>query len=346
MNQLLFEFKRYLVTERHASPNTLRAYLANVEECITYVKNYLHREISPKDFTLAHVRKFLASAHEVNQPATVARKLAALRSFLNYLKKQELVEQNIAKLIRPKKLPKKLAQVLTPEQTTALLESPKQALASLSDRVSVAERLRNQALLEILYGAGLRVSEACSLNLPDITFDPLVEQKNPLLTIHVKQGKGQKERVVFAGEKAKKALLDYLKQRPDLIPSGLTPSKIDATNDTAVFISKKGKRLGVRCVRRILDQHAMEAGIPKTHPHALRHSFATHLLGSGADLRSIQALLGHSQLSTTARYAHVNLQYLIEQYSRHPHMEMSLGGMSSLESDSPTVEDVLEPQKV
>lgn len=308
---LIREFESYLVHQRRVSQNTLRAYLGNVNECALFLSDHLGKDLEVSDLDTVNLRNFLASLHDHNDPVTVVRKLAALRTFLGFLQKQGWVDENIAKQIRPKKLPVRLAQVLTPEQTTALLEHPSSSEAAKHPK----EHLRDQAILEVLYGAGLRVSEACALDLNDLLFDHPMGGEDRCVTIRVQKGKGQKERVVFAGTKAKTAIEAYLQHR-----SQFAHPKTQTLDPTAVFVSRKGRRLCVRSVRRILDRWAKESGLPKTHPHALRHSFATHLLGSGADLRSIQALLGHAHLSTTARYAHVNLQYLLEQYSHHPHM--------------------------
>jgi integrase/recombinase XerC len=157
--------------------------------------------------------------------------------------------------------------------------------------------LRDAAIFEVMYGSGLRVSECVGLDLADIDNDE----------IRVRRGKGGKDRVAPLGEKAKQALERWLARRAALKPTG-----------NALFVNARGGRVSARSVRRFVDQHAIKAGVPKTHPHALRHSFATHLLGSGADLRSIQELLGHASISTTARYAHVDLQYLMKQHDLHP----------------------------
>jgi integrase/recombinase XerC len=149
-----------------------------------------------------------------------------------------------------------------------------------------------------MYGCGLRVSECVGLDLSDVERDEL----------HVRRGKGRKDRNVPLGDKAKHAIDAWLKVRDALAPAG-----------PQLFVSARGGRIDPRVVRRQLDRHALAAGVGKTHPHALRHSYATHLLGSGADLRSIQELLGHASLKTTARYAHVNVEYLMKEYAKnHP----------------------------
>jgi integrase/recombinase XerC len=171
---------------------------------------------------------------------------------------------------------------------------------SSGDEASRLE-LRDAAILEVLYGCGLRVSECVGLDVTDVT---LGEGGGEL---RVRAGKGRKDRLVPIGRKACAALHVWLERRAEQLPDG-----------DALFQSARGRRIGVRSVARIVEARALMAGGPRTHPHALRHSFATHLLGSGADLRSIQQLLGHASLSTTARYAHTDIQYLMRQYANHP----------------------------
>jgi integrase/recombinase XerC len=174
------------------------------------------------------------------------------------------------------------------------------------------------------------VSEVVGLDLKQVAAAP-----DGMLTVRVVAGKGNKDRVVPAGRHAAAALRAYLPVRGEFAhpDSGELDSE-------ALFVSARGKRLGVRCVRRLLDAHAAAARLPKTHPHALRHSFATHLLGSGADLRSIQELLGHANLSTTARYAHVDLQYLWAQYAHHPRAEAK----TAVPSEPDAVADTPRPR--
>ena len=327
LGALVDRYHQHLADERRLSPETVRAYLTNVREWLAFVGERSGRELTVADLDLRALRSYLGSRHAVDDAVTVTRKLAAIRSFYTFLRRERLVQENVAKLMRPKKTPQRLPQFLTPEQVTALLEaevtptapgSPGPALATEAseedDATGVAAQAvqhRDHALLELIYAAGLRVSEAVGLNLDHVLAGP-----DGLLTVRVVAGKGNKDRVVPAGRHAAAALTAYLQRRGDLAHprSGeLCPE--------ALFVSARGRRLGTRCVRRLLDVHAAAARLPKTHPHALRHSFATHLLGSGADLRSIQELLGHANLSTTARYAHVDLQYLWTQYAHHPRAE-------------------------
>lgn len=339
LGALVARYHQHLADERRLSGETVRAYLTNVREWLAFVGERSGRELTVADLDLRALRGYLGSRHAVDDAVTVTRKLAAIRSFYAFLRRERLVQENVAKLMRPKKTPQRLPQFLTPEQVTALMEAevtspdagrPGASQASEADDeptgvAAQAVQHRDHALLELIYGAGLRVSEAVGLNLDHVLAGP-----DGLLTVRVLAGKGNKDRVVPAGRHAAAALTAYLQRRRDLAHprSGeLCPE--------ALFVSARGRRLGTRCVRRLLDAHAAAARLPKTHPHALRHSFATHLLGSGADLRSIQELLGHANLSTTARYAHVDLQYLWTQYAHHPRAEAKPAGSAGAGARTP-----------
>lgn len=311
---LVARFQRHLQHERRASPATVRAYLANVRQWLAFLEEKRGRPPLVSDLDLLGLRGFLASRHGLDQGVTVARKLSALRAFYRYLRREGLVAENLAKLLRPKKAEQKLPDFLTPEQATALCEAP--ATEGPGPAGGDAEALRDAAILELLYGAGLRVSEVVGLDRGHLRGGQPGSEEAGLVIVRVVRGKGGKDRVVPAGSKAQAALAAYLPRRGELCH----PESRWLDPD-AVFVNARGRRLGVRCVRRLMDRHAAQAGVGQTHPHALRHSFATHLLGSGADLRSIQELMGHQHLRTTARYAHVDVQYLLDQYARHPRAE-------------------------
>lgn len=310
--EIIEKFSEYLRYEKRSSSQTVRSYVANIHEWYTYLIGKKKKEVPLIELDMKSIRSFLAQLHERDEVSTIQRKLAAIRAFFSFLQNRGWVSTNPAQQVKPKKAPKKLAQFLTPEQITALFDAifvvnPDQGIPSVLS-------LRDMALFEVLYGAGLRVSELCALNREDLQWkNPANGGDDGLLTIRVENGKGQKDRMVLAGRKAKSSLEKYLMER-----NQLAHPQTNELDPKAIFVSEQGKRLGVRCVRRILDGYAQKASLPKIHPHTLRHSFATHLLGSGADLRSIQELLGHENLSSTARYAHVNLQYLLEQHSYHP----------------------------
>jgi integrase/recombinase XerC len=295
MQELVVRYSEHLRAEKRQSPETVRAYLANVQELLAFIEQKRNRTPTLRDLDMLHLRTYLASLFGKNEAVTVGRKLSAIRSFLRFLRRERLIEENVALLLRPPKAKKLLPQFLTVEQAGALVEAPAE--------VPPVVQARDRALLELLYGTGLRVGEAVALDVADVERD----------TVRVRRGKGGKERVVPLGGKAREALDDWLAVRPQLlVPDG---------ESRALLLSVRGARLNTRAVRRLLDAHAIASGVPKTHPHALRHSYATHLLGSGADLRSIQELLGHASLTTTARYAHIDLQYLMDQYAHHPHAE-------------------------
>ena len=311
---ILQDYDDHLRHERRLSPQTVRAYVGDVRSWLAFLAPRVGGALDLTDLNLRSLRAFLASRHEVDDAVTVTRKLQSLRNFCTFLRRQRLIDENFARLVRPKKTAQRLPRFLTPDQVTALMED--KASPAIADPASSADQpentralaLRDRALLELIYGAGLRVSEAVALDL-----DHVLRGDDGLISVRVVSGKGRKDRLVPAGQKAAQAVSAYLPTR-----SHLRHPKSGFFDDAALFLSPRGKRLGVRDVRRILLQRSQATGTPVIHPHALRHSYATHLLGSGADLRSIQQLLGHSNLSTTARYAHVDLQYLWDQFAHHP----------------------------
>jgi integrase/recombinase XerC len=291
MDELVERFHQHLKYEKRASPHTIRAYLGNLDAFLTFARDKRERAPTVRDLDIPLVRSYLASLFDKDEPVTIARKLSSVRAFLRFLRRERLIEENVAMLVKPPKAQKSLPSFLTPEQAAALVEAPVQEKPTNL-------QLRDAAIFEVLYGSGLRVSECVNLDVGDLEAGEL----------RVRRGKGGKDRVVPLGEKAREALDAWLARRNQLRPSG-----------NAVFLNARGGRVSARSVRRFIDRHAIAASVPKTHPHALRHSFATHLLGSGADLRSIQELLGHASIKTTARYAHVDLQYLMKQHDLHPH---------------------------
>jgi integrase/recombinase XerC len=295
VQELVERFRAHLESEKRASPHTVRAYLTNLEQLLGFVRDKRQREPRPGDLDIPMLRSYLASLFEANEPVTIARKLSAVRAFLRFLRRERIIDENLAMLVRPPKGKKALPAFLTPEQATALVEAPVRERARSANAVLA---LRDAAILEVLYGCGLRVSECVGLDLGDLEAAEL----------RVRRGKGGKDRVVPLGGKAREALDAWIERRIELAPG-----------DGALFVNHRGVRVTARSVRRFVDRHALAGGVPDTHPHALRHSYATHLLGSGADLRSIQELLGHASIKTTARYAHVDLQYLQREYEKHPH---------------------------
>jgi integrase/recombinase XerC len=241
-----------------------------------------------------HIRGFAASLHGSNSSASVARKISTLRSFFSNLQRQGFIQNDPTVLVRAPKVARKMPRVASEETMAELLASPAQDKRA---------GLRDRALLEILYGCGLRAQEASGLNLLDVDLDAL--------EVRV-LGKGRKERIVPMGDFASEAIRAYLEKRGEFLRKNGDPS--------AFFLNARGGRLSTRGIALILQKHLRSlAQRTELSPHALRHSFATHLLDRGADLRSIQELLGHSNLATTERYTKVTVGKLKEVYGRaHP----------------------------
>ncbi len=294
-------FRKYLESVERRSPRTVRAYDRDLAGFEAFLAARLDREPTLGDLHVIAVRSFVADRFGRDAPATLARKLSSLRAFGRYLVSRGLAESNPAALVPTPKRKQVLPEVLDPDATFRLLEAP--------DRDGPLG-LRDAALLEVLYGAGLRRSEAVALNLADL-------QRDGLLTrLHVRSGKGRKDRVALLGEAGSQALEAYLARgRP-----ALRHPRTRWQDPEAVFLNARGGRLTGRSVARVLDRYRAEAGLPvAAGPHTLRHSFATHMLTSGANLRTIQELLGHARSSTTQRYTHVSIGHLVSTYDRaHP----------------------------
>jgi integrase/recombinase XerC len=288
-------FLRYLAAEKHASPHTLKSYGNDLRQFEAFLAE---ARLSPGQVTARDVRGFLVALHARGlDPSSVARKLAAVRSWLRFLVRRGVLERNPAREIRGPRLPKKLVSFLDVDEAKALMES--QGSGADAGRVSPPSWLaaRNAAILEFLYGSGLRVSELTGLALDHV--DPDARTVRVL-------GKGNKERIVPYGDFAARALGAWLDERGR------------ATGP--LFLGTRGARLNPREVYGVVRNAARGVGITrKVGPHTLRHTFATHLLGKGADLRGIQELLGHSRLSTTQRYTHVGADHLLKVYdAAHP----------------------------
>lgn len=297
LRQRIDEFDRYLEAERGASPHTRSAYRSDLEGFASYLSSR-SPDSSPDDVDVMMVRGFLGKLHGSVSSATISRKLSALRSFYRFLNKRGLAKSDpVALLGSPKKLVP-LPKFLPVDEALHLMEQT---------RADDAPSLRDRAILEVLYGGGLRVSELVGLD-----FDAL-DSDEGLARV---KGKGNKERIVPLGRKAVESLQLYLAQRLDLVPEGRA-----LRDPNALFISRRGRRISIRRVQQIVDEQARAAGVrQRSSPHDLRHSCATHLLDSGADLRSIQELLGHSSLKTTQRYTHVTVDTLMSVYDEtHPH---------------------------
>ena len=295
MQEVFNKYVNYLEAERNVSPYTVRNYTTDLLGFFQFLKT---KEIgSLRDVDKPVLRDYLS--HLIEQglvKASIARKLSAIRSFYRYLLREGMVPTSPVATTSSPKLDRRLPSFLTIEEVERLLEAPD---------LATPQGLRDRALLELLYASGLRVSEVVSLNLEQINLDT-----NEIRAI----GKGAKERVVLIGKPAAEALSTYLSQgRPKLFGA-----KIRMTN--ALFINRYGERLIERGVQKILEKYTNIAGIDKrVHPHLLRHTFATHLLDGGADLRVVQELLGHADLSSTQIYTHVTKSQARKVYlAAHP----------------------------
>ncbi len=289
-------FTRWLETEKQYSPHTVSGYRRDLEEFTLRVGC----ETKIRDITADDIRKFVAGLFGKNSGTTVARKLSALRSFFRFaLRRGLIVNDPLAGVMAPK-MSKYMPVFLTVDETFALLEAP-----AGKDRYMQ----RDTAILELLYSTGMRVSELVSRDIADLDFEEGM--------VSVK-GKGGKERLVPVGRPALEAVRNWLPQRMQLITARAKRGR--ELEENALFLNGRGGRLTSRSVERMVKQYGERAGIMQVvTPHALRHSFATHLLEMGADLRSVQELLGHSSLSTTQRYTHLTLEHLSKEYDKaHP----------------------------
>ncbi|HET7342980.1 MAG TPA: tyrosine recombinase XerC [Methylomirabilota bacterium] len=287
MTDPLAAFRRHLAVERNASAHTLRSYENDLTDFRAFLAGRGSGDLDAADARA--VRAWLTALHARGlQPASIARKLAAVRSCFKFLVRRGVLERNPARELRGPRQPRKLVGFLPIDEASQLVEG--RGLAG-------AHRVRDRAVLELLYASGLRVSELSGLDL-----DALDRAERTVRVL----GKGRKERIVPYGGQAARALEAWLAVRGDA--------------DGALFTSPRGGRLGVRALHRIVSGAARAAGIVRrVSPHTLRHTFATHLLDGGADLRAIQELLGHSRLSTTQRYTHVGADQLMKVYDRaHP----------------------------
>ncbi len=290
------EFICWLNLVKGYSKHTLDGYERDLLEFFTF----LPKDIGPGSIKGDDVRSFVVSLHGKNSSATVARKLSALRSFFRFLVKQKDIPNDPMAGINAPKGGGSIPTFLTIDETFALLEAP--------DKQD-SYRLRDRAILEMLYSTGMRVSELVSRDLNDLDF------MEEMLRV---SGKGKKQRLVPVGRQALEAVSSWLPDRQQLIESSIKRGKEPSRE--ALFLNSRGTRLTSRSVERLVKQYGERAGILQVvTPHALRHSFATHLLEMGADLRVVQELLGHVSLSTTQRYTHLTLDHLAVVYDKaHP----------------------------
>lgn len=295
LKQEIEQFAAYLETERNVSPHTLSAYRSDLAQLLVFVYREKGESISAGEIDYILLRRYLAGLSKNTKKSSIGRKLAAIRSFFRFLLRRGLIEKNPAELIATPKKEQKLPFHLDIDQVTTLMEAPE-------DHEKYA--LRDRAILELLYSSGLRVSELTGLNISELDLFGGVVRVN---------GKGGKERIVPVGSFAVEALQSYLEGRDTSDFNG------------ALFLNTRGGRINRRSVARVIDRYAMQiAAFKQISPHTLRHTFATHLLEGGADLRAIQDMLGHASLSTTQKYTHVSIDRLMDVYDKaHPkaHLE-------------------------
>ncbi|OPY86946.1 MAG: Tyrosine recombinase XerC [Smithella sp. PtaU1.Bin162] len=294
MNNLIRDFQTYLTAERNVSEHTRLAYIADLEEFEEFLQENKGDIVTAEMET---IRSYLGCLFRRKlKKVTVNRKMSSLRAFYKYLIRSGKAKNNPAAMVQTAKTEKYMPNFLSVDEMFELLK----------DRNNGAwSDLRNRAMLELFYSSGLRLSELAGLNVTDLDF------KQALVKV---RGKGRKERIVPVGEPASNALQKYLANTAEVRKT------TDDVFKNPLFLNARGKRITVRSIARIVDEVTKKSGIGrKISPHALRHTFATHLLNAGADLRSIQELLGHESLSTTQKYTAVNINRMMEIYDKaHP----------------------------
>jgi integrase/recombinase XerC len=288
---MLTDFFGQLTVEKRASEHTIKSYQRDIKHLTHYCidKSIPHWA----DLKQSDIRSHIASRHRQGLSSTsLQRELSAIRSFYNFLLKKRLAESNPAQYVKAPKQARKLPKTLDVDQISGLLEAG----------ANSALEIRDLAMFELFYSSGLRLGELAALNLTDIDL--------PDNSLMVRSGKGGKSRILPMGSKAVTAINNWLPQRLTYI----------ATSESALFVSTRGTRLGQRSVELRLEQWCKKKGIAEhIHPHMLRHSFASHLLESSQDLRAVQELLGHSNISTTQIYTHLDFQHLADVYDKaHP----------------------------
>ncbi len=307
----LAQFRDYLAVERNYSPRTVEQYLRDV---IQFKKSLDVRRGAPREpgrLDAVDVRGHLAGLFHADQPATIGKKMSSIRAFFRFLAKRGAIDGNPARALRGPKKKRGLPRALDVDDAFRLVEAP-QTIARITHRRlgareevrHAAFRLRDRAMFEVLYGGGLRVSELAALDLDDLDRD-----RYGTLMVMVRHGKGDKSRSVPLGGPAGRALDEWLTARAGL-----------ARDAAALFVNKAGTRLTARSIQRETQKWRIASGVTAiATPHSFRHSFATHLLDGGVDLRSIQELLGHASLSSTQVYTKVSLDHLTRVYDgAHP----------------------------
>lgn len=293
MDKKFIAFRNYIENERGLSAHTVRNYLSDLNQFFTFLATQKVGPVKAEEVDSKTVREYLSFLYSQKlKKASMGRKLAAIRTYFYFLQKEGEVKLNPAKSVATPKLEQTLPKVLSMEEAVHLVQMPE------DDTLS---GLRDQAILETLYSTGIRVEELVGLNLDDL------HPRDRLIKV---RGKGKKERIVPIGSPAVRAIENYRGQLRIAEKIGENP----------IFLNRFGRRLTTRSIGRIVKKYSSRMGkVVHISPHGLRHSFATHLLDRGADLRSIQEMLGHASLSTTQRYTHLSMEHLVEVYDRaHP----------------------------
>ena len=289
--QMLSDFFDQLTVEKRASEHTVKSYQRDIKHLTSYCTNKSIHDWT--NLTQSDIRAHIAGRHRQGIGSTsLQRELSAIRSFYNFLLKKRLADNNPAQHVKAPKQARKLPKTLDVDQINGLLEAG----------TNSALEIRDLAMFELFYSSGLRLSELAALNLTDVDL--------PDNSLIVRTGKGGKSRILPIGSKAVTAIDNWLQQR----------LKNVAASESALFVSTRGTRLGQRSIELRLAQWCKKKGIAEhIHPHMLRHSFASHLLESSQDLRAVQELLGHSNISTTQIYTHLDFQHLADVYDKaHP----------------------------
>lgn len=294
-NTLMKDFEAYLIAEKNLSLHTLKAYRKDVQQ----FNNWRKEENITTSFTTIDLKDYINYITPKFSKNTSSRKIASLRTYFKFLNREKIISTNPLKSIRLPKRERTLPAFLDKMEVNNLLNIPD---------ITTPKGLRDRAILELMYATGLRVSETCSLN-----FSNLLLEENEITVL----GKGGKERIVLLSNRAHTQVIRYIEQAYDKLAQS---NNYKYSPESPLFINCKGFRLTTKTIERIIKEYAQKANITKNvSPHILRHSFATHLLNDGADLRVVQELLGHSSISNTQIYTHINSERLKEVYNKtHP----------------------------
>ena len=294
--QDLEDFKSYIIAEKNFSKHTAKAYCSDILSFLVWMD-----EVSCEDIDLPKIREYLHFIQKFNyKKTTLARKIASLRTFYKYLYRERKVESNPAMSLTNPKRPKSLPKFLTPDEVEQILNNTK---------IETPAGYRNRTILELLWATGMRISELSGLNFGDLNLE-----NNEIRVF----GKGSKERIILVTDRAKNYLERYIETARALVPKGFPAPPED--ENSPVFINNTGYRLQTKTIRNVINDVVEKINLPKhVTPHVFRHSFATHLIENGADLRVVQELLGHASISNTQIYTHVSTQHLKEVYNEaHP----------------------------